>query len=203
MEDEKDQVQDDTLEEEQDIEEQSVETEEEPRPEELVKGLQKGYTQTRQELAEIKRKLEELGQRPEEELTTEPAKEPQTWEEMKADLLETLRQKDEAERKFNERIEQQIDSQLSQLRELGKIKTEDDENALMDYALKHKIPNLLDAQDRLDEIEEAKRMGLKEGLKGKIKSEEGSKIGTSQKATIEESKGVPYEEIHKKDFTDF
>jgi len=86
---------------------------------------------------------------------------------------------------------------LNDLRVQGIIKTEEDEKALMDFAVKKKITNLSEAATRWKEIEDARKEGLKQGLKGKVKVDTGSKIGTSKKTGIKEQ-GVDLGEIRSK-----
>lgn len=203
---------------EQDVQETSEQTEEEPAqtpettetetptqtPEQLISGLQKGYTQTRQDVAEIKRTLEELRgpavSAP--EAPVQEAVQPQTWN----DVLAALRQEDQ--RKEQMRLAEQaktdarIDGWLHDLAVQGKVTTKEEQDKLIDFAVEHKIPDLVKAQAMCEQIEVARQEGMKEGLKGKVKGEAGSKIGTSQKASVEEGKRTSYSEIHNKSFFD-
>lgn len=217
-----DQVLDSTPTTEQEVVEQSTETEtESTTPEEqtleekitpeqayeLARATQRGFTQTRQDIAEMKRTIEGISQKPQGEFAPTPqGQEPQTWGEMKQELrqelLSTLKQQEEMKFQEDNVIKTRVDNELSDLKFDGRIKTAEDQNELLDYALKHKETNLLKAYERLSEIKEAKKEGMKEGLKGNIKGEAGSIIGTSQKVSTEESKGIPYEEIHGKSLYD-
>jgi len=182
------------------FEEPSEEPETEPitadKAYELARAVQKGYTTTRQDMAlitenqekiqqaleEIKKgKADEFGGGEEEPLTVKKF----------LNLQEQQRQTKTAEDK---KINRRINSQLSDLRVQGIIKTEEDEEALLNFAVKRKITNLSDAASRWNEIKEAKKEGMKEGLKGKVKADAGSKVGTSQKTGTKEQ-GFDYGEI--------
>jgi len=215
-----DQVQDTTPNAEQDIEEQSTETEEVAStfPEEeqitpekaydLARATQKGFTQTRQEIAEMRRALETITTRPQNEYAPTPQdQEPQTWGEMKQELrkelLGALQQQEETKKEEDLFYKNKVDHELSELQLDGKIKNKDERNELLDYALRHKEDNLINAYAHLAELKEAKKEGIKEGLKGKIQENAASNVGTSQKVSTEESKGISYEEIHGKSIWDF
>jgi len=207
--DETDQVVDETPEEEQVVGEQSDETEVEPiTPEkayELAKAAQKGYTLTRQELSEIRQTLEGMKQAPkveEKEIT------PQTWGEVKADLLESIGAREQAKSAEDAKVNKQIESELEILKSEGKIKTEEDENNLINFAIKLSkkigyVPTLTQAYGVYEDQQKARKQGVEEGLKGKIKGEEGSKVGTSSKGKPSgEKEGVPYSDIHNKSIWD-
>jgi len=168
----------------------------------LAKNLQKGYTMTRQELAELRQSqeatqtiLEELKKKkpdeygvPEEPLTV-------------TKLLELQKQQKAAATKEEAKIDQAIDSQLSDLRIQGVIKTKEDEEKLMNYAVKHKITDLSQAANIMAEVDTARKEGQKTAAKSKVKSDAGSQVGTSKKNAGEQG-GVPYEEIAGKDMED-
>ena len=180
---------------------ESVETEVEPTTAEdamrLARDLQKGYTMTRQDMAAIKesqqkiqesldasRETDEFGGDEEEPLTVKK-------------FLDLQKQQQQTKEQEDVQRNQQIDSQLNDLRIQGIIKTKEDEEALLDFAVKKKVTNLFDAAERWDEIQQAKRQGVKEALKGKVKVEAGAKIGNSQKSGTKEQ-GVDYGEISSK-----
>ena len=187
------------------FEEQSKETEEPVTADDamnLAKALQKGYTLNRQEMAlyrenqgkiqealdEIRKGKDEFGGGEEEPLTVKK-------------FLDLQKQQQQTKEKEDAKLNQKIDSQLSDLRVQGIIKTEEDEKALLDFAVQRKITNLSDAASRWKEIEDAKKEGVKEGLKGKVKVEAGNKVGTSQKTGAKEQ-GVDYNEVHDTDMED-
>jgi len=200
---EKGQVLDETPKEEEPVEEQPEETEETPiTPEkayELAQALQKGYTITRQEMAQIRENLEsvqsaltELGKKRTEEYGGEED-EPLTVKK----LLDMQKQEGLRKQQDDTRLDRIIDSQLADLRVQGKIRTKEEEDKLLTYAVVHKITNLADAADRMEEVENARKEGRKEAAKGKVKEEAGSQIGTSKKAETGEQGGVPYSEMRK------
>jgi len=212
MEEEKDQVDSEVKSDEQiDQSEgkQSEETEETAitpdKAYELAQALQKGYTITRQEMAEIRENLNtvqsalsELNKRKQEEQGGySDEEEPLTVKK----LLEMQNQEKAKKQQDDAKIDRIIDSQLADLRVQGKIKTKEDEYKLLNYAVAHKITNLDDASDRMEEVENARKEGRKEAAKGKVKEEAGSQIGTSKKTETGEQGGVPYSEM-KKDMTE-
>ncbi len=167
----------------------------------LAKNLQKGYTMTRQEMAEIRQNqekiqeaLEKLGTKKEE--YGEP-EEPLTV----SKLLELQKQQKASADKEQAKIDQVIDSQLNDLRIQGVIKTKEDEDKLMNYAVTHKITDLSQAANLMADIDKARKEGQKTAAKSKVKEEAGSQIGTSKRSTGEQG-GVPYEEIAGKDIED-
>jgi len=206
MEEEKntnDQVQDETLNEESNSsEEQSQEaTEESVDPRELkqkIDALTKGYTITRQDLSALKEevlsKLEELSQSRKEEFGEE-------WQEerplTKKDILEAIEEYEKQKANENTRYEQIIDAQLADLRAQGILTSSKDEEDLLEFAANHKITDLFQAATIWQEVKEARK--AKEVLKSKVKAEEGSKVGTSEKTQPGEQ-GVSYRDIHSKDW---
>ncbi len=200
---EKGQVPEETPEKEEPVEEQPEETEEPITPEkayELAQALQKGYTITRQEMSQIRENLEavqsalaEFREKKKEEYGSSEDDEPLTVKKLLEMQNQEIIKKQQAEAK----VDKQIDSQLADLRVQGKIKTKEDEDKLLNYAVAHKIINLIDAAERMEEVENARKEGRKETVKVKVKEEESSKIGTSKKAETGEQEGVPYSEMRK------
>ena len=92
-----------------------------------------------------------------------------------------------------------IESTLNQLRADGVIKTKDDEDALIRYAIAKKEPDLNKAADRWFEIKQAREEGRKEIDKAKVRvrQEEGSKVGTSSKASGDEQEGINLGSLEK------
>ena len=164
----------------------------------LAQNLQKGYTMTRQDMAvmsegqqkiqealeKLQAKNDEFGEGEEEPLTVKK-------------FLSLQAQQQQASTAKEAQLNQRIKNQLNDLRVQGVIKTQEDEDELIKFAVKRKITNLSDAANRWNEIKDAKKAGIKEGLKGKVKVEAGSKIGTSQKSKSSEQ-GVDYGEIMSK-----
>jgi hypothetical protein len=132
--------------------EQSEETEEKPTLEsvaELAKGLQKGYTLTRQELSEIRENLQTIVDSTNRQTgATSGDDEYMTVGKMR-EILNEQQQRAEA---VKHQADSYIESMLTQLKADGVIKTKDDEDALIKYAIAKKEPDLLKAADRWFEI---------------------------------------------------
>jgi len=188
------------------FEDQSKETEEESITAadamRFAQNLQKGYTMTRQDMAVIRENQQRIQEalesiKKDREGGDDEEEEPLTIKKF-LNIQEQQRKEKQTE---DVRLNQEIDRQLDELRVQGIVKTEEDEKALLDFAVKRKIANLSNAAVQWKEIEDAKKEarkeGLKEGLKGKVKAEAGSKIGTSQKAGTKEQ-GIDYDEIASK-----
>ncbi len=166
----------------------------------LTQGLQKGYTLTRQELADIKNNLQAITD----------AINQQTGAQQGEDqfltvgkLREILNEQAQQEELGKQQAEQYIDNALTQLRAQGIITTKEEEEELIQYAVDKKEPDLFKAADRWQEVKKAREEGRKEYEKTKIKQEEGSKIGTSSKASTSEQGGVDYAKMKSMDFLDF
>jgi hypothetical protein len=218
MENEEDQVQDDTLKEEQDIEEQSEETAEEPAveqeqeqvdPTQLTKALQKGYTQQAQQLADLRRELatlkeQEAAQAPvaEEEIT------PQSYEEMKKDLTSSLKNelveeltKPQKEQEENQRV---VEEDLDTLYTMGKITSEEEESKFLKFGndvakdLGY-APRPLQLFPLYEKFLVAQKGGEVTKAKQDVQREAGSQIGKTSKTTGEEKNVPSYSEIHNTD----
>ena len=166
----------------------------------LAQGLQKGYTLTRQELADIKNNLQAITD----------AINQQTGAQQGDDqfltvgkLREILNEQAQQEELNKQQAEQYIDNALTQLRAQGIITTKEEEEELIQYAVEKKEPDLFKAADRWQEVKKAREEGKKEYEKTKIKQEEGSKIGTSSKSSTSEQGGVDYVKMKSMDFLDF
>lgn len=184
-------------------EEESEKTKEESKSNvdealELAKALQKGYTLTRQEIATIRQNqeaiLEKLGKKDTEYEDDEPL--------TAKKLGEILRQQEERKSQDQQKLNSLIDSQIEELKARGTIRTQEEEDELLKYAVKHKIRDLFQAAGQWEELKEARRFGEKAKVKTKVQQEAGSKVGTSQKTKIEKEEGIPYEDIHNKDMSE-
>jgi len=205
--------------EEQDVEQQSEETEqpvEETKEEEydVVKGLQKGYTQTRQELADIKKSIDDLkqvqqpiGEQPLGEPTTpaQPSQEPTTWSEAQERLLNEMESREQRKAAEQEAISSQIDQEVEELKLNGVIKNDEEAEKLFQFTIDLSkdlgyIPSIKSSANVWQKVREAENKGQEEGLKTGVKQDEGSKIGKSSKATTTEESSKPsYDEIHNSD----
>lgn len=194
-----DQVNDPEVQTEQPVEEQSGEPEvapevilETPALEPLVKGLQKGYTQTRQDISQINEKLDQLltsGAKPEEvdEYVT------------KNSLKSILTEREQEKIAENQKIQQSIQSAVTDLKDIGVVKNDAEADELMTYAVANKIPNLYSAAAKwqTDKAATAKTDAVRQAAETKAKQAEGAQVGTSQTTTTPESSGVSYAEIIK------
>ena len=181
---------------------QNEEPKEEPitaeRAFELARGLQKGYTQTRQEIAEIRDNLQTIADSVNKQSEVTPENEEYLTV---GKLKEVLAERTQAEVKAKENQQVQADSYiettLAELKTDGIVKTKEDEDALIQYALDKKESDLFKAAERWQEIKQAREEGKKEAAKTKVKQEEGSIIGTSSKTSGEESRGLDYAKVQQ------
>ncbi len=208
-----DQVQDDTLEKEQDTEEQSEETaikepvveqeQEQVDPSQQFKALQKGYTQQAQQLADLRRELATLQQQDTVPETAE-TEAPQTYEEMKKDLVSSLKEELTAPQKEQQEREALVSEDLDTLYNAGKINSEEEENKFLDFGKSVAkdlgyLPRPLQLYPLYEKFVEAQKGGEVSKAKQEVQQEAGSQIGKSSKATKGEENVVPYSEIHKTD----
>ena len=204
MEDEKDQVVSDVSEGDQSTDEQSKEdSEKELSLKEvaaIARGTQKGYTQQQEQLLHINDTLQALVDKAN---TQSGAVSGEDEYLTVGKLKEILSQQTYEAEERKQRADTYIENTLTQLRAEGKIETKEDEDALLNFALKHKQPDLLKAAEVFDEIKQAKDEARKEMAKTKAKQEEGSKIGTSQKAGTSEQGGVDYRKVKNMDWFSF
>ena len=193
----------DEVQEDQSSGEQSTEDNEEEisaeRAYQLAKGLQKGYTQSMQELAEIRNNLEtvmdkvnskdEFDELGEDDVLT------------KSQFLKLLDDREKAQERIKTEESQKwqkiVDSQVANLRIRGVISSDKDENELLDFATKHKITDLSQAAEVWKELKEVRT--AKEKLRTKVRGEEGSRVGTSEKATVGKD-GASFSQVHNKDW---
>jgi len=205
MEEEKDKVASEVPEEKGDQAEdkQSEETEEKTTLEEvatLAKGLQKGYTITRQEIAEMRENLSTIAEGMNRQSGAVSGDEEYVTV---GKLKEIINQQTYETEERKARADTYIDSALTQLKAEGKISSGEEENALLNFALKVKEPDLFKAATLFQEVKGAKEEAKKEMAKTKVKQEEGSKIGTSSKGGTGEQGGVDYQKVKRMDWFDF
>lgn len=195
MEEKTDQVQPEVKVDETGAEQSKGETEEkEPKVEELVKGLQKGYTQTRQEMAGMRETLQQIVDKAN---TESGAKTGEDEYLTVGKLREILREQSQQAEDRKSQADEYVEKTLGELKEIGIISTKEEEDAIIQYALKFKEPDLRKVAIMWQEIKSAKEEAKKETTKAKAKQEEGSQIGTSSKNAGEESKGVDYLKMQK------
>ena len=182
--------------------EQSEETKEEPitadRAFELAKGLQKGYTQTRQEIAEMRENLQTIVATLNKQSGAASGDDDYvTVSKLKEILTEHNQSEAKAKEAEKTNADAYIDNCLVQLRADGLIKGKEDEDSLISYAISKKETDLFKAADRWQEVKQAREEGKKETAKTKAKQEEGSTVGTSLKAGSSEEQGINYTELKK------
>mgnify|MGYP001604335971 CR=1 FL=1 len=160
---------------------------------ELAKGLQKGYTQTRQEIAEMRENLQTIAAALNKETGAASGDDDYITAGKLKEIL-TEHSQSEAKAKEAEKIntDTYIDNCLTQLRADGVVKSKEDEESLLNYAIGKKEIDLLRAADRWQEIKLAREEGKKEAAKAKAKQEEGSQVGTSSRASSSPEQGINY-----------
>jgi len=177
------------------ISEQSGEPEsvpEAPALEPLVKGLQKGYTQTRQEIGQINEKLDQL-------LTSGKIEEGQDEYVTKSSFNALLGEHEKGKIAENQKINQQIESAVTNLKDVGVVKNDKEADELLNYAVANKITDLYAAAAswQKGKADNAKDEATRQAAEIKAKQAEGAQVGTSQTTSTPESSGVSYAEIIK------
>ena len=190
--------------------ERSDDTEKEPitaeRAFELARGLQKGYTQTRQDIADIKANLEQI-------VATQNAKsgaqegdnEYLTVAKAREIITGALDAQRESQIANSRKADEIIETGLNALRADGVIKSKADEQELIQYAVDIGETDLSKASKGWQKYKSAKDEGTKEAAKKGVKQEEGSKVGTSSKTTAEgeQGKGVDIHTIRRTGWYNF
>jgi len=208
----KDQVQED-IQEDETSKEQSAESNEPITPEkayELAKGLQKGYTLTRQELAEIRENigaiqsaLEEIRSSKTDEFGDEfETEKPLT----KKDIIEAITEIEKQKARQEMEKEAMVDRIIDDLKFEGVVKNDAEADDLIKFTLEAAksaglkeitpdyILSVVPAWQKAKEAEE-----IKQQIKGKVKEEIGSKVGNSEKTSAKEQ-GISWKEVHFKDW---
>ena len=177
--------------------EQSKETEGTITPErqgELIQALQKGYTLTRQELAEIRDNQTALLDSINKKAGIEPTDDNYLTEKRFNELLDAREQKQSQRLEAQNKMAlQQIDDTIADLFSDGIITSEKEKDELLQYAVDNKILDLNKAAAKWMKLRESDK--AKETAKTKVKQEEGSKVGTSSKTSEGESRGVNYDKV--------
>lgn len=188
---------------------QSEETEEPITAErafELAKGLQKGYTQTRQEISEIRDNIAQVvAALNSQSGATSGDDEYLTVAKAKEIFSEALASERNAKTAQEQQANDIIEGNLNSLRAEGIIKSKEDENSLIQYAVDIQETDLIKAARGWQKYNSAKSEGTKEVAGKKIRQEEGSKVGTSSKTTAEgeQDKGVDLLTVRRKGWFDF
>ena len=185
----------------EDSKKQSKETDITPeKTHKLAQAIQKGYTITRQEMAKIKGNQESI-QAALEKLAKDKEDEFDGEEPLTVDKFLKL-QKEQAESKEKEmqKINDRITDSLNELKAEGIISSKEEEDSLLEYAVKHKITDLNRAASQWKEWYDmaSQNKAKKDKAKGDVRKEAGKKVGTSKKTKVENSGGVDYNEIRQK-----
>jgi len=168
-----------------------------PKLEELVAGLQKGYTLNAQALAKLNDRFDEIAENANQQSgAKEGDDEYVTVGKLKAILHEQVETAEKIKQQSNEYIANTLDSLKAQ----GIVKSKEDEDALLKYAVAKGEMDLLKAADRWMEVQQAREEGKKVLVEKKVQQEAGSKVGTSSKNSTEEQGGVDYEKIKRMDW---
>lgn len=177
--------------------EQSEKTQEEPVTAEkafdLARGLQKGYTQTRQEIAEIRENLQSIAESLNKQTGASQGDEDYvTTGKLKEILSEHTNQVAQAKEAEISKAESYLESTLTALKAEGIVKNKEEEEELLNYALAKKERDLVKAAERWQEIKQAKEEARKEITKTKERQKEGSVVGTSSKSGSTDEQGINY-----------
>lgn len=200
-----DQVKDETLNDENNsLNEQSSETDKitPERAYELAKGLQKGYTLTRQEMAELRESVKNI----QEAVTNNNSDDIFDDEDKpltKKELMSVLAEAEQKKSVEQAQKEAAIDNTIDDLRVQGIVSTEKDAESFMEYTLKAaKSAGLKEiSPEYMYSIAPAWKQAeeLKLQIKKEVKSEASSKIGNSDKASVGDGK-PSYKQVHSKDW---
>ena len=181
--------------------------EEATKPEELVslvKGLQKGYTITRQELSELKDSIQGIVDKTNEDSgAKEGEDEYLTVGKLRGLLQEEYSRQASQNEKQRKEAEDYVSNQLSDLHTQGIVKSKEDEKDLVDFAIEKKETNLLRAAEWWKDVKDARAEKAKSSEKTKARQGEGSKVGSSSKTQTEEQGGLDYEKVKKMDWFSF
>jgi hypothetical protein len=164
----------------------------------IAKATQKGYTVQQQEIAQIKGILQTIADTMNTQSGAKSGEDEYvTVGKLKEVLGEIRYQEENVKQQANDYVQASIDS----LKAEGVITSKEEEDSLLNFALRHKEPDLKKAYDFWKETAEAKSEGKKEALKKQVRQEEGSKVGTSSKAEAgKKQEGVSYKEIKRMDW---
>ena len=170
--------------------------------EDVIRGLQKGYTITRQEMAEVRDNIKAIADSLNKTQGTLPGDDDYITESKLKDILRSTTEAQAQEQYAQkERAQRYIDDAINQLRIDGVVRTKGEEEDLMRYAVEKKEVDLFKAADRWQEVKQARLEGQRLSAKAKAKQGEGSKVGSSSKVSSE-SKGVNYEQIRNMDWSE-
>ena len=168
---------------------------------EVVQGLQKGYTITRQEFAEVRDNLQSVADSLNQKTGAEKGTDEYvTVGKLKEVLAEYDQSKSQAQEARTQEADKQIERGLTELEADGIISSQKERDSLLQFAVDNKIMDLNRAAAKW--VKEQGSEKAKEKAKTLIRQEEGSKVGTSSTNAGEESKGLDYQKVQemKRDF---
>ena len=168
---------------------------------EVVQGLQKGYTITRQEFAEVRENLQSVADSLNQKTGAEQGTDEYvTVGKLKEVLAEYDQSKSQAQEARTQEADKQIERGLTELEADGIISSQKERDSLLQFAVDNKIMDLNRAAAKW--VKEQGSEKAKEKAKTLIRQEEGSKVGTSSTNAGEESKGLDYQKVQemKRDF---
>jgi len=167
----------------------------------VVKGLQKGYTQTRQDISAVREAISNASVNKDGNKPEEGEDEYVTVKSLKKVLHDLELNKNQAQEQQKLQAEAYIDSTMTDLEAQGVINSEQDRNDLMAYAVKIEEPDLLKASRSWLEVKAVKAANKSKEDEDKTKErrKDASTIGDSSK-TGGEPKGVKYSDIKKMDW---
>lgn len=166
----------------------------------IAKGTQKGYTQQQEQLIKINDMLQVIVDQTNAKTGASAGEEEYVTV---GKLREILNQQTYEVEERKTRADSYIENTLIQLRAEGKIGTKEEEDALLNFALKHKESDLLKAAELFEDVKQARNEARKDMAKTKVKQEEGSQVGTSSKANTGEQGGVDYQKMKRTDWFSF
>jgi hypothetical protein len=161
----------------------------------IAKATQKGYTSTRQEIAQLKEAMQEIVDSITSQKDSGGNSPYVTEQRLKEIFVEIQSQQESLKQQANDYIE----NTLEDLRSNGVIE-KGEEESLMQFAVKIKESDLSKAATIWKEIKYSKEEGKKEAAKKVERQEAGSKVGTSSKTGTSEQIGVDYKKMKRFDW---
>ena len=167
-----------------------------PELQKSLGGLTKGYTQTRQDMAEINKNLGAITEAMNKKTGAEEGDEDYvTKAGMKEIIKNAFAENVNSTTKQQESNEKAIDNALIALRAEGVISSDEEEQELIKHAVKIKQPDLRQAALSWQEVKKAGGDAVKAAAKKQVKKEEGDGVGDSSGSTGPEKGGVDYAKL--------
>lgn len=169
-----------------------------PELQKSLSGLTKGYTQTRQDMAEINKNLGAITEAMNKKTGAEEGDEDYvTQKGMKEIIANALSDNVNSANKQKEDNETAIDNALTGLRAEGVISSKEDEDSLIKHAVKIEQPDLRKAALSWQEVKKAGEDAVKDAAKREAKKKEGDGVGSPSGSTGSEQGGVDYAKLKK------